>query len=135
MAKDTVNDLTTWLDTHFPSHDQKQVWNKQLRNPAGLSQQDNGVDCGPLVFAYMKEIHQSRKITFPKGNLDTRAIREEVFSLLLPQPPASSERAGSITIDVLRENFPTINLAEEDVGKLLNLFKGGTPFDTLPATQ
>jgi hypothetical protein len=61
VAKDAVLDLIGWLDEHFPAKRKgQQIWKQQLRNPAGLSCQDNGVDCGPLVFAYMKTIHHSR---------------------------------------------------------------------------
>eukprot|EP00967_Tisochrysis_lutea_P025683 scaffold29663_cov12-Tisochrysis_lutea.AAC.1 len=76
------------------------VLNKQLHNPVGLSQQDNGVDCGAVAFAYMKEIHRSKSNT-ARAIFDfwlvvagasasqgagewTRAIRE-VFSLLVSE--------------------------------------------------
>jgi len=61
VAEDAVLDLIVWLDAHFPAKRKvTQIWKQELRNPANLSRQDNDVDCGPLVFAYMKEIHTSR---------------------------------------------------------------------------
>ncbi|KAF5838708.1 hypothetical protein DUNSADRAFT_2332 [Dunaliella salina] len=77
---------------------------------------------------------QVRSISYPTGKFDTRAIRDEIFSLLVPQVPAQPQ-ASSSALDILREKFPTINLAMEDAGKLLELLNGGTQCESYGQTQ
>ncbi|KAF5826206.1 hypothetical protein DUNSADRAFT_4143 [Dunaliella salina] len=75
-----------------------------------------------------------RSISYPTGKFDTRAIRDEIFSLLVPQVPVQPQ-ASSSALDILREKFPTINLAKEDAGKLLELLNGGTQCESFGQTQ
>ncbi|KAF5836089.1 hypothetical protein DUNSADRAFT_6460 [Dunaliella salina] len=78
--------------------------------------------------------HFQRSISYPTGKFDTRAIWDEIFSLLVPQVPAQPQ-ASSSALDILHEKFPTINLAKEDAGKLLELLNGGTQCESFGQTQ